>query len=289
MFKKILLPLDGTDIAEAVIPYGEALARRTGAELILLHACDESHSLHHTMHRLYLEKRAEMIAADISGEATSAKVTAVTQFGELSEVIKTYVEQNSIDLIIMVREGFSAAQRQSTAVFDDVFRVVSCPSMLVPPNIPDSKQSLFNQIMVPLDGTAGSEQALAPATSLARADGGEIILFSMVKEVYNTEPESDLVGDRGMHDREISVKEQDKTAEYLEKLARKLRLEGLDADIRVDFGADSARLITAAAKVLGADMVVMATASVVSTWRAKSITHKLLAESELPLLIIRQQ
>jgi nucleotide-binding universal stress UspA family protein len=289
MFKKILLPLDGSDLAEAVIPYGEALARRTGAELVLLHACDESHHLHHTMHRLYLEKRAEIIAADLSGDGTPPAVTAVTQFGQPTEVIQNYVANNGIDLVVMVREGSSTTQRQTTSLFDDVFRLVGCPAMLVPPHTPDGGRPLFNQILVPLDGSAGSEQALAPAVALARVDDGEITLFSMVREVYDAEPESDLVGDRGLYDREVSVKEQEKTGDYLEQLARKLRLDGLDADTRVDIGDDSSRLIAAAARVLGADMVVMATASVVSTWRAKSITHKLLAESELPLLIVRQQ
>lgn len=294
MFNKILIPLDGSDIAEAAIPYGETLARRLGSEIILLHACDESHNLNHTMHRLYLEKRAEMIASGFgpgadTGSAPSA--AAVIQFGQLAPVIHDYVEQNGTDLIIMIREGLSAASKSHSAasVFDDVFREVGCPSMLVPPEAVVKGKPLFNHILVPLDGSPGSEQALAPAAALAKASGAEITLFSMVKEMLEAEPESDLVGDRGLHNMKKSLDEQDRVSDYLESLAEKLRHQGLEADTRVDIGDDSARLITSAARVLGADMVVMATASVVSTWRSKSVTHKLLADSDLPLMVVRQQ
>ena len=285
MFNKILLPLDGSDVAETAIVYGELLARQTGAELVLLHACTEEHNRFHTMHRLYLEKRAELIAAG-SEQGRSIAVTAVTLFGEPVEVTRDYANQNGIDLIIMVREILP--EQRPAAVFDEVFKSVNCPSLLVSAQPPAQGKVPFSHIMVALDGTPGSEASLGPATALARAAEAELTLFSMVKEVYDAEPESDLVGDRGLYDGEVSLREQEKTGEYLEQLLRRLRLEGLEVDARVDIGNDSARMIAAAARVLDADLVVMATASVVSTWRAKSVTHKLLAESELPLLVVRQ-
>jgi len=39
MFNRIVLPLDGSELAEAAIPYGVELARRLGSELVLLHVC----------------------------------------------------------------------------------------------------------------------------------------------------------------------------------------------------------------------------------------------------------
>jgi nucleotide-binding universal stress UspA family protein len=68
-----------------------------------------------------------------------------------------------------------------------------------------------------------------------------------------------------------------------------MRDQGLDVDTRVDVGSDGAKLISAAARVLAADMVVMATTSRVSTWGVKSVTHKLLLAGDLPLLIVRQE
>ncbi|MEN8613821.1 universal stress protein [Dehalogenimonas sp. THU2] len=292
MFNKILLPLDGSDMAESVIPYGEALARRLGSELVLIHACDESHNLNHTMHRLYLEKRAELVAEGFlssAGEGQSPCVTAVTQFGELAPVIHDYVEQNGIDLVIMVSGGLNASAARPNSVADDVFRVIGCPSMLVPPRAVAPGKPLFSQILVPLDGTPGSEQALAPAAALAAASDAVITLFSMVKELVHSEPESDLVGDRGLYDIKGSLAAQEKTGEYLETLAWKMRDQGLDVDTRVDVGSDGAKLISAAARVLAADMVVMATTSRVSTWGVKSVTHKLLLAGDLPLLIVRQE
>ncbi len=54
MFERILLPLDGSNIAEAAIPYGAELAARLGSELILFHACAPEHQPFSNMHQLYL-------------------------------------------------------------------------------------------------------------------------------------------------------------------------------------------------------------------------------------------
>ena len=42
MFERILLPLDGSEIAEMALPYGEELARSLGSELILFHVRGQS-------------------------------------------------------------------------------------------------------------------------------------------------------------------------------------------------------------------------------------------------------
>ena len=76
MFNRVLLPLDGSDLAEAVFPYAEELARKLGSEIVLFHVCESSHKLALNMHRLYLEKSAELLRQrlDLCDKGKKAKV-----------------------------------------------------------------------------------------------------------------------------------------------------------------------------------------------------------------------
>ena len=55
MFEKILIPLDGSEFAEAALPYGEEISRTFGSEVILLHVCIHECRNYEHMHKIYLE------------------------------------------------------------------------------------------------------------------------------------------------------------------------------------------------------------------------------------------
>ena len=59
MFERILLPLDGSEIAETAIPYGEELARRLGSEIVLYHTHGPEHQEQQHMRQMYLDRLAE--------------------------------------------------------------------------------------------------------------------------------------------------------------------------------------------------------------------------------------
>ena len=55
MYKKMLAPLDGSELAEVVLPYAKELAGRLDLELTLLHVCEPSGAESEFMCRAYLE------------------------------------------------------------------------------------------------------------------------------------------------------------------------------------------------------------------------------------------
>ncbi len=61
MYKRMLVPLDGSELAEVVLPYAKELAGRLDLELILLHVCDLHGSESQFMCRAYLERAAEIV------------------------------------------------------------------------------------------------------------------------------------------------------------------------------------------------------------------------------------
>ncbi len=65
MFERILLPLDGSELSEMTLPYGEELAANLGSEVILYHVHGHEHSNQEHMHQMYLERVAEIMQRNI--------------------------------------------------------------------------------------------------------------------------------------------------------------------------------------------------------------------------------
>ncbi len=138
MFQKILLPLDGSALAEEALPYAIAQAQRFGAQLILLKVIPP-----------LLEVRSPQmeaaVAAEVVKELTPAaeKVHAAGVAAEIVSVeggggtgpapkIVRYATQHAIDLIIMSTRGHGGFNRWvlgSTA--DGVVRKAPVPVLLI--------------------------------------------------------------------------------------------------------------------------------------------------------------
>ncbi len=290
MLERILLPLDGSDLAEAVIPYGEELARKLGSEVILLHVCPPDHKLAHNMHRLYLEKMAELMQERLKN---GAKVRSQHLFGDFAKVICDYIEKNDIGLLIMVAHGFTSLKvRLMGSIVDRIFRLVSCPTLLIRAGdgIQAKKKELIGRILLPLDGSKNSEVAIATAQELALKLKVEVSLYRMAKKAYYAPSKEDIVGDRGIDDEVIDRAEKERTQAYLKGIEDRLKQQGIDTASSVTLGDDPAKEITAAGREADADLVVMATRgrSPITAWAPGSIAHKLLASGDLPLLIVRK-
>ena len=65
MFERILLPLDGSEVAEIALPYGRELARKLDSELILFHVCGPEHHQQEHMHKVYLNSLAETLRRNL--------------------------------------------------------------------------------------------------------------------------------------------------------------------------------------------------------------------------------
>ena len=138
MFERILLPLDGSELAEMALPYGEELARRLGSEVILFHVCGPEHQQYEHMHQMYLDSLAETVEHNMrkgQPKGTEVKVTTEVEAGEPTENICNLVEKNDIDLIIMTAVSASGLKvgKMLGSVTDHVCRTVPIPVMLIRP------------------------------------------------------------------------------------------------------------------------------------------------------------
>lgn len=297
MFDRILLPLDGSDLAEAVFPYGEELARRLGSEVILLHVCEPTHKLAHNMHRLYIEKMAELMQQRLKQDCPQgkeARARAEHLFGDFSQSICQYVEKNGIGLVIMVAHGFTSLKvRVMGSIIDKVFRLVRCPTLLIQTGNTrqvEERKGLIRRILLPLDGSDNSEVALPIVAELAVKLKAKVTLFRMAPRAYYAESKHDIVGEVGIYDAELDMAEQERAHLYLHNIEEELRQRGIEVTHSVVLGTDPAQEISKAGKKANANLVVMATRgrSPITRWAPGSIAHKLLNVGDSPLLIVRQ-
>lgn len=114
MYKRILVPLDGSQLAERILPHVEAIAKATGAEVLLLRTTDPRHGAiaaeAATEARKWLEADRAQAAKYLDGVAKRLTDVGVTTklevlVGEPAVEILTAAEKENVDLIAMMSHG----------------------------------------------------------------------------------------------------------------------------------------------------------------------------------------
>ena len=139
MYKRILLPLDGSALAEQALPHAIAHAERFGSEMVLIRVLEPLQD--HTMLRT-AGKRAERLTSDLAREYLERLAASVEESGVAVQVaviegrpyveIVKFAEANQVDLIVMTTRGQSGISRWLLgSVADRVARGATVPVLLV--------------------------------------------------------------------------------------------------------------------------------------------------------------
>ncbi len=292
MFERILIPLDGSGLAEKALPYGEELGKRLGSEIVLFHVREPGHEQQQNMHKIYLDGMAETLARKIREGAPNvkAKVTARIEVGDPHQNICNLVEKNDIGLIIMTASGGSGVKPAILgSVADHICRTMPTPVMLIrPQDTPpiEGKQQLINRIFLPLDGSDLSKLALPVAEELAAQLKIPITLFQMAQMIipYADDMSGTTFVDYASLDKELA----DLVNAQIIALEKELTAKGLSVTHNVTLGRDAAGDIIELSKKTGADLIIMSThgRSGLGRWVLGSVAEKVLRHGELPLLMV---
>jgi nucleotide-binding universal stress UspA family protein len=183
MYSTILLPLDGSQLAEQALPHAEWLAQRLAARVVLTRVLpivtptgEVDDLAVATSGRAYIDQ----IAARLSEHGLDC--ASVLPTGLPAAEILDQARASSADLIAMATHGRSGPSRWLYgSVADAVLRDSPIPVLLVPPHVvPPAPIDQALRFVVPLDGSALGETALTPATELARRLGAELVLVQIV-------------------------------------------------------------------------------------------------------------
>ena len=144
MYKKILVPLDGSPLAEAVLPHAEALAKSEHAEIIILRVPNVPVSeflsrdpmiaemIHDDMEKESEEYVHNKVAAL---EKENIKVTGITKDGPVPDTILAVADETHADIIAMSTHGRTGVSRRLMgSVADKIIHHAHIPVMLIHPN-----------------------------------------------------------------------------------------------------------------------------------------------------------
>ena len=134
MFNRILVPLDGSPLAELVVPYVEELAMAFGAEIVVAHVREHRDDEYDRVHQLYTERMAGKLENDIKLVSPASTVKPAFLQGEPASAIIDYARKSKVSLIIMATHGRSGLSRWVYgSVAENILLRVPSPTFLVSP------------------------------------------------------------------------------------------------------------------------------------------------------------
>ncbi|MBN1862453.1 MAG: universal stress protein [Dehalococcoidales bacterium] len=314
MYRRILVPLDGSELSEVVFPYTKELAGRLGLEVVLLHVHDSAGRETVPLHRAYIKHKADLIRRQSEEVQTGVgvgevggvvKVSGELATGYPADEILRYTEENDIDLILMATHGRSGIRRWVMgSVADRVLRASRVPVWLVRAGIPEGivyDKWPQRTILVPLDGSELAEEVLPHVAALAKQRGVaplEVVLLGVYEPVaalgyyppsarFETPGGAVHVMPRD-YARGESARLKIITEQYLNKVARRLNDTGLKVRIEALAGAP-AEVIVDYANDHPFNLIVMSThaRSGLSRWAYGSVAARVLRGVTSPVFLVR--
>lgn len=294
--KHILVPLDGSTLAEAALPAARYLARTLPAHATLMHIIERNppqaiHGERHLTDRdeadTYLAHIAERVFAGATHIERHVHADGVD---DVATCIVDHAREWAIDLVVMCTHGRGGLRNLLFgSIAQRVLAFGSTPVLLVHPSgatpAPDFE---CHKLLVPLDGDPDHEQGLWAAVDLARASHASLHLVMAVRTVTT------LQGDRaatalllpGATSALLDMT-QDTARQYLQRIVEDVREQHVMATSEVERG-DPLAIILETTERVHADLIVLGThakTSLDAFW-AGSLTPKVAARSRVPLLMI---
>jgi nucleotide-binding universal stress UspA family protein len=282
MYRRILVPLDGSNAAETVLPYVELLASRTGAEVLLLTVVPAAQEGATSGDEVaYLRGMAERVRS--RSLACEFLVTA----GEPGDTILAQADSTDADLIAMSTHGRSGLSRWVLgSVADKVIHRTVKPLLLVRAHDGKEKPAVtIDRVLVPLDGSPLSLSVVPYVEEVAAALGANLVLYNGVPplDVYpGAETTAARVG--SVID---DLLEQGKS--FLGQVTRDVKSRGkVEARSVVTIGFPVDEIVRVAEEV-DAGLIAMAThgRSGVDRWVMGSVADGVVRRSSLPCLLVR--
>jgi nucleotide-binding universal stress UspA family protein len=296
MYRRIMVPLDGSRFAESAVPLALAVSRRTGAPLHLVtvqepipsFAYDEWENAAEDWSRAYLDNAVERVRP-LAGVEVSATLLA----GHVVDVLETEARSRGADLVVMATHGRGAFSRAWLGSVADAFlHHTRRPLLLVRPEEGEAEPDLdadpvFRRIMVPLDGTELAESVLQHAVSFAGLFEAVLRLVRVVP--FPMQYTSPYLPHTMQMNQQFVTEARDAAAAYLDAHAHRLRARGTTVECSVVVVAQPGHGLLTEVAEARCDLVAMATHGRKGLTRAilGSTADKVVRASHTPVLLYR--
>jgi nucleotide-binding universal stress UspA family protein len=314
MYRRIIVPLDGSAFAAQALPYARTVAKAFSAEIELFQvlppfidfvrdvsagapaevdqlsnagrpgfAYEQAQERYQSFQRA-ARRQLEEAAHGLRAEGLTVRVALWD--GDPAEEIAREADRKEGSLIVMTTHGRSGLARlRLGSVTDKVTHLTSTPALVIrsPEGEALPSDGALERIILPLDGSPLAEQAIPHAVALAKA-------LDVPVEVLQAVPSARPVaaGVQGMFE-SSQPGEATPPNGYLEGAAERLRLHGVRRVEATLAEADAAKAIIDAAERLQGSVVVMSThgRSGLARLRRGSVADNVVRSSGRPVLLVR--
>ena len=300
----ILVPMDGTELSQGILPWVARIAGQANAPLILLTAVDpggieyppagSSTQQDWGTFRNQVEENSRTHAQDalqavvewlrIRGVSAEGRAT----LGNPAEEIVRVSEDTGCGLIAMSTHGRNLIGRSIMgSVTDRVLHSASVPVLTISPDRAREYQdegTTLNTVVVPLDGSELAELALPYAEELAAVLSLEVLLVRVARTDHPAFSYAEFAGRMPDFASELVGE----AARYLEAVSVGLRNRGLTVRHQVLRGAPAPALLDLAQET-PRNLIAMTTRgrSGLTRWMMGSVAEALIRGSGDPVLVIR--
>ena len=277
MFKKIVVALDGTPAAEAILPMVHALARARYAEVVLVRVSSTYH-----------ESAPENVAAgqylsEVAREHgfDENRVKTALRYGDIAEEVLSAAHEADADLIALATHGrHGLARAWFGSVAEHVLSESPVPVLLLRADAHAPVR--VKKVLVPVDNSPGSAAALSVASDLSVMTTAHVTLLQVVAPLPRWGTGEGIAPD---WEREVRSAAQ----AFLARLTERLYAHGVVASGKAAIGP-IAETISRVAHEEQVDLIVMGTHALTGPRRALlgSVADAVVRTASVPVLLIRQ-
>lgn len=295
MYKRLLVPLDGSQMAESILPLAVCFAKSLGATVALIHiiekdAPQEVHGEQHLHDVAEAEEYLRRIAEQWFSEAVATETHVHSE--EVSDVARSilqHVSEFHSDLTLMCTHGHSGARQFLYGSIAQQIAAAAVPVLFIRASAGGSQEEFhLKKLLVPLDGDPDHEQGLIVAAWLAKVCNSDIHLLTVVPNLAMVSGgwTQSVRLQPSTTDRMLAM-EVEETEGYLLKHQERLKEQSLTATGEVLRGDPVEEIIKRTGE-LQASLVVLGTHGTIGTrafWSG-SVGAKVARKTVAPLLLV---
>jgi nucleotide-binding universal stress UspA family protein len=291
----ILVPLDGSELAECVLPHVMALAPVTAARVTLIQILERSQARTGAAAPIdplgwHMQKQESQSYLDrIAGRLQKLEVEQVILEGNPAEAIIEFARSNAVDLIVLSTHGRAGLSEWNVSSVVQKILLRSYRSILLVRAYTSSAADVrYNRLFLAIDGSARAEYILPFAISLAQSHGSSVTLGTVVQKPQ-TMQRFPLSEEDNAWIHEFTERNQNEASRYLEQLATQLSLKGLSADANIAVSENALGTVYDMVEESNADLVMIAAHGYSGDrrWPYGSIAASLIAYGRTPLMIMQ--
>lgn len=302
MFDTILVPLDGSQLAECVLPHVAAIASPFNAEVTLFRMLEKNQTglstqlfdlvnwqINKTRATLYLEKTKALL------QESGIRVRTIVMEGLVAEGITEYVQNQGMKLIVLSSHGrHGLTQWGISSIAHKIILSAQTSLLIVRAHQYGmrldglSATSLVQRILAPLDGSQRAENVLPIITQLARYHKSQVHLAQVVqtpemaRQMPATREDIDLAN-------RVIARNREEAGRYLEQMKSRSYLEDIAVQTHLLNGENTAVALHQLAEQEHIDMVVLSAHGYSGNhqWPYGSLVNNFIIYGKSPLLIVQ--